>query len=121
MLQSSTPLWPLTEEEQFATDFKEPSPVPLTQNNKAAADAEKMHGNTAYKQRNFHLAISHYRKAWLLNNDVTYLTNLSAAYFECGDYKNSIISAVYGIETGKKILTEPRIIAKSVPSKRMLI
>lgn len=42
-----------------------------------AGDAEKALGNAAYKARQFEDAIAHYEKAWELNQDITYLNNLS--------------------------------------------
>ena len=84
---------------------------------KAAADEEKAKGNEAYKARSFDAAISHYEKAWELYKDITYLNNLSAAYFEKGDYQKSIEEAQKAVEEGREIRADFKLIAKSPPHK----
>ena len=83
------------------------------QSEKAAADEEKARGNEAYKARSFDAAISHYEKAWELYKDITYLNNLSAAYFEKGDYQKSIEEAQKAVEEGREIRADFKLIAKS--------
>jgi stress-induced-phosphoprotein 1 len=83
------------------------------QSEKAAADEEKAKGNEAYKARSFDAAISHYEKAWELYKDITYLNNLSAAYFEKGDYQKSIEEAQKAVEEGREIRADFKLIAKS--------
>ena len=56
---------------------------------KAMADEEKVLGNTAYVARKFDESIMYYQSAWELHKDITYLTNLSAAYYEKGDHARS--------------------------------
>src|SRR5271170_5388303 len=80
---------------------------------KSAADEEKAKGNAAYKARNFDEAISHYEKAWELYKDITYLNNLSAAYFEKGDYQKSIEEAQRAVEEGREVRADFKLIAKS--------
>jgi stress-induced-phosphoprotein 1 len=80
---------------------------------KSAADEEKAKGNTAYKSRNFDEAITHYQKAWELYKDITYLNNLSAAYFEKGDYENSIAEAQKAVDEGRESRADFKLIAKS--------
>ena len=79
---------------------------------KAAADEEKAKGNAAYKARQFEEAIVHYEKAWELYKDITYLNNLSAAYFEKGDYEKSIESAKKAVEEGREIRADFKLITK---------
>lgn len=79
---------------------------------KEAADAEKKLGTEAYKKRQFDAAIEHYSKAWELYKDITYLTNLSAAYFEKSDYKAAIETCEKAIAEGREMLADFKIIAK---------
>jgi stress-induced-phosphoprotein 1 len=79
---------------------------------KVAADAEKTSGNAAYKARNFDAAIAHYQKAWDLYKDITYLNNLSAAYFEKGEYEQSIIEAQKAVDEGREMRADFKVIAK---------
>jgi stress-induced-phosphoprotein 1 len=73
----------------------------------------------AYKSRNFDQAISHYQKAWELYKDITYLNNLSAAYFEKGDYETSIKEAQKAVEEGREIHSDFKLIAKYDASPRV--
>lgn len=47
---------------------------------KEAADKEKAQGNALYVKRQFDAAIEHYKKAWELHKDITYLNNLAGEY-----------------------------------------
>ena len=87
-------------------------PVPPATDEKSLADEEKNRGNAAYKARNFDEAIAHYEKAWELHKDITYLNNLSAAYFEKGDYEKSIAEAQKAVEEGREIRADFKLIAK---------
>lgn len=80
---------------------------------KEEADAEKKLGTENYKKRQFDEAIAHYSKAWELHKDITYLTNLSAAKFEKGDYQGSIEACNQAIEYGREVLADFKIIAKA--------
>jgi stress-induced-phosphoprotein 1 len=79
---------------------------------KAKADEEKKLGTESYKKRQFDAAIEHYSKAWDLHKDITYLTNLGAAYFEKGDYEKCIESCKEAIEEGREVLADFKLIAK---------
>src|SRR5271154_4678276 len=79
----------------------------------AAAETEKQLGTENYKKRQFDAAIEHYSKAWELHKDITYLTNLSAAKFEKGDYQGAIESCEKAIEEGRQVLADFKIIAKA--------
>ena len=79
---------------------------------KEEADAEKKLGTESYKKRQFDQAIAHYSKAWELHKDITYLTNLSAAQFEKGDYQAAIETCQKAIEEGREVLADFKIIAK---------
>lgn len=80
---------------------------------KEEADNEKKLGTENYKKRQFDAAIEHYSKAWELHKDITYLTNLSAAKFEKGDYQGAIEACNQAIEHGREVLADFKIIAKA--------
>lgn len=79
---------------------------------KEEAEAEKRKGTENYKKRQFDAAIEHYGKAWELHKDITYLTNMSAAQFEKGDYQGAIETCQKAIEEGREVLADFKIIAK---------
>lgn len=79
---------------------------------KEGAEAEKKLGTEKYKQRQFDAAIEHYSKAWELHKDITYLTNISAAKYEKGDYEGAIEACRKAIEEGREVLADFKIIAK---------
>ena len=99
----------------------EPEPEPESEDEeaiakkkaKAEADEEKKLGTENYKKRKFDEAISHYTKAWDLHKDITYLTNLSAAYFEKGDYDQCIEAAQKAISEGREVYADFKLIAKA--------
>jgi len=80
---------------------------------KEAADKEKALGTENYKKRNFDEAIKHYQAAWDLFQDITYLNNLGAAYFEKGDYQACIDTCTKAAEEGRNLYADFKIIAKS--------
>ena len=98
----------------------EPEPEPEPEDEEAAAkkkakeaaEAEKKLGTENYKKRQFDAAIEHYGKAWELHKDITYLTNMSAAQFEKGDYQAAIETCQKAIEEGREVLADFKIIAK---------
>src|SRR2546423_3692171 len=100
---------------------KEPEPEPEPEDEEVIAakkareeaEAEKKLGTENYKKRQFDAAIEHYSKAWDLHKDITYLTNLSAAKFEKGDYQGAIETCEKAIEEGRQILADFKIIAKA--------
>lgn len=108
------------------TKEPEPEPEPEPEDEEAVAekkakeeaDAEKKLGTECYKKRQFDEAIEHYSKAWELHKDITYLTNLSAAQFEKGDYQGAIETCEKAIEQGREVLADFKIIAKYVKSLR---
>jgi stress-induced-phosphoprotein 1 len=79
---------------------------------KAQAEEEKKLGTESYKKREFDAAIEHYSKAWDLYKDVTYLTNLGAAYFEKGEYEKCIEACKLAVTEGREILADFKLIAK---------
>jgi stress-induced-phosphoprotein 1 len=79
---------------------------------KEAADHEKSLGTENYKKRQFDAAIEHYSKAWEMHKDITYLTNLSAAKFEKGDYPGAIEACETAIAEGREMRADFKLIAK---------
>jgi stress-induced-phosphoprotein 1 len=71
-------------------------------------------GNAAYKAREFDDAVQHYEAAWGMFKDITYLNNLSAAYFEKGEYDKSIEAAEKAVEEGRDSRADFKLIAKFV-------
>jgi stress-induced-phosphoprotein 1 len=80
---------------------------------KAKADEEKRLGTESYKKRQFDDAIEHYSKAWELHQDITYLTNLGAAYFEKKDYEKAIEVCKKAVEEGREVYADFKLIAKA--------
>ncbi|RFU77632.1 heat shock sti1 [Trichoderma arundinaceum] len=80
---------------------------------KEEADKEKALGTENYKKRKFDEAIEHYSKAWEIYQDITYLNNLGAAYFEKGDYDKCIEACQKAIDEGRQIYADFKLIAKS--------
>lgn len=115
MREPSPPTSPSKETHKPA-NAPEPTPVP---SEKAAADEEKTKGNAAYKSRNFDKAIEHYEKAWNTYKDITYLNNLSAAYFEKGDYQRSIAEAQKAVDEGREVHADFKLVAKSFSLTRI--
>ena len=103
-----------------APKAREPEPEPEPEDEdviaerkaKEEADAEKKIGTEHYKKREFAPAIEHYGKAWDIHKDITYLTNMSAAQFENGDYGAAIETCQKAIEEGREVLADFKIIAK---------
>ncbi|KAI4216537.1 MAG: hypothetical protein LQ351_001026 [Letrouitia transgressa] len=99
----------------------EPEPEPEPEDEEALAkrraieeaDNEKKLGTENYKKRQFDAAIEHYSKAWDLHKDITYLTNLSAAQFEKGDFNDAIQTCQKAVEEGREVLADFKIIAKA--------
>ena len=80
---------------------------------KEEAEAEKKLGTENYKKRKFDEAIAHYEKAWDLHKDITYLTNVSAAKFEKGDYQGAVEACEKAVEEGRQVYADFKIIAKA--------
>lgn len=102
------------EPEPKAEPEPEPEDEEVTTLRKAKEDAEveKKLGTEFYKKRQFDEAIEHYANAWELHKDITYLTNMSAAKFEKGDFEGAIQDCQKAIEEGREIRADFKIIAK---------
>jgi stress-induced-phosphoprotein 1 len=110
-----------TKTQQTKAPEPEPEPEETEEDQEAAAakkaqedaDAEKKLGTENYKKRQFDEAIAHYETAWSLHKDITYLTNLSAAKYEKGDYKGAITACEEAIEYGRTVRADFKIVAKA--------
>ncbi|KAI0260926.1 chaperone [Gloeopeniophorella convolvens] len=79
-----------------------------------AAEAEKKLGADAYKKRELDAAVTHFSKAWeLWPKDITFLTNLGAAYFEKGEYDKSIETCQKAVDEGREIRADYKLVAKA--------
>ncbi|KAH9950093.1 activator of Hsp70 and Hsp90 chaperone [Amylocystis lapponica] len=79
------------------------------------AEAEKKAGAEAYKARKFEQAATHFEKAWeLWPKDMTFLTNLAAAYFEQGEYDKCIEACEKAVDEGRSIRADYKLIAKAL-------
>ncbi|KAK1924478.1 chaperone [Papiliotrema laurentii] len=100
---------PVQEEKEEAMDVDDEEAAA-----KKAAEEEKQQGNVAYKARKFEEAIEHYTKAWdTWPKDVTFLTNLSAVYYEQADYPKAIETAEKAVEEARGLRADFKLVAKA--------
>lgn len=82
---------------------------------KAEAEAEKKLGADAYKKKDFDTAIQHFEKAWeIWPKDITYLSNVGAAYLEKGDYDKCIDACQKAVDQGREIRADYKLVAKAL-------
>lgn len=99
----------------------EPEPEPMLtpeeeekRAKKKEANGWKEKGNTHYKAKEFDEAIKMYEKAIeLLPNEVTYYNNLAAVKMEQKDFDGCIATCKKGIEMGRQVKADFKIVAKS--------
>ncbi|XP_066281121.1 stress-induced-phosphoprotein 1-like isoform X2 [Branchiostoma lanceolatum] len=78
------------------------------------AKEEKKKGNEAYKKKDFETAIQHYDKAIELDaDDITFLTNKAAVYFEMDRLEDCIKESEKAIERGREVRSDFKLIAKA--------
>jgi stress-induced-phosphoprotein 1 len=71
---------------------------------KKTAEAAKAAGAAAYKKRDFDNAIKQFQAAWdAWPKDLTYLTNLGAAYFEQGEFDKAIEICEKAVDEGRSV------------------
>ncbi|KAG6899381.1 hypothetical protein C0993_010680 [Termitomyces sp. T159_Od127] len=81
---------------------------------KKEALAAKEAGGVAYKAKDFGEAATLYQKAWdLWPKDLTFLTNLSAVYYEQGDYDKALETCEKAVEEGRELRADYKLIAKA--------
>ena len=110
---SSKPAAPKKEPEPEPEPEPEDEEAVAAKKAKAEADEEKKLGTESYKKRQFDDAIAHYQKAWDMHKDITYMTNLSAANFEKGDYTACIEACKQAVEYGREVYADFKLIAKA--------
>ncbi|KAG4107925.1 heat shock protein STI-like protein [Neocallimastix lanati (nom. inval.)] len=99
----------------------EPEPEPeLTEeekeqkNKRDASDSEKALGNTAYKKKDFETALTHYAKAYELDDtNIAVLTNKAAVLYEMGKYDEAIEVCEKAVEHGREVRADFKIIARA--------
>lgn len=92
---------------------KEEVPAEPKDPKEAEAEAEKKQGNAHYLKREFDVAAAHYQKAWELHQDITYLNNLGAVYFEQGNLDECIKTCEKAVEEGRAMLADYKLVAKA--------
>ncbi|GAA6052554.1 hypothetical protein JCM3770_003240 [Rhodotorula araucariae] len=80
----------------------------------AKADQLKQQGNDAYKKREFQTARDLYQQAWDTFQDITYLNNLAAVYFEEGDFDKAIETCEKAVDEGRERRADFKLIAKAL-------
>jgi stress-induced-phosphoprotein 1 len=83
---------------------------------KARKEAEtlKKVAGEAYKKKEFEEAAKKYQQAWdIWPKDITFLTNLGAAYFEQGKYDEAIDTCEKAVEEGRSLRADYKLIAKA--------
>ena len=101
-----------TKEESQSEAKSEAEAKPLDPN-VAEAEKEKKLGNEHYMKRDFDVAAQHYQKAWELHQDITYLNNLGAVYFEKGELDECIKTCEKAVEEGRSMLADYKLVAKA--------
>ncbi|WWC89605.1 uncharacterized protein L201_004530 [Kwoniella dendrophila CBS 6074] len=108
--------------EKKAEPVPEPKDEPMEVEEEESSDAAvqkeaadlKTKGNASYKARKFDEAIELYSKAWeVYPKDVTFLTNLSAVYFEKGEYEKCIETCEKAVEEGRELRADYKVYAKA--------
>ncbi|KAI9489839.1 hypothetical protein BDB00DRAFT_769834 [Zychaea mexicana] len=87
----------------------------MADDNKQQALAEKDLGNQAYKKRQFDEALSHYEKAWSLDNtNISILTNKAAVLFEQEKFEECLKVCEEAVETGRGVRADYKLIARAL-------
>ncbi|CAL4088706.1 unnamed protein product [Meganyctiphanes norvegica] len=76
---------------------------------------EKELGNAAYKKKEFKAALEHYDKAISLDpNEISFLTNKAAVFFEMKEYDQCISTCEKAIDIGRENRADFKLIAKAL-------
>ncbi|KAL8210123.1 hypothetical protein R6Q57_006855 [Mikania cordata] len=101
----------------------EPEPMEVSEDRelkekKAQAQKEKEAGNAAYKKKDFEQAITHYTKAFELDDeDISFLTNRAAVYLEMGKYDECIKDCEKAVERGRELRSDYKMVARALTRK----
>lgn len=91
-----------------------PDPKAHLSEEQRKAEAEKELGNEAYKKKEFEKALGHYEKAAEYDpNNITYLTNKAAVFFEQNEMEKCIEICEKAIEIGRENKADFTVIAKA--------
>lgn len=83
--------------------------------NKKEAKKCKEFGNAAYKKKDFHGALIHYKKAIEHDpTDITFYNNIAAVYLEQKDYENCLAECEKAVEIGRENRADYKLIAKAL-------
>jgi stress-induced-phosphoprotein 1 len=120
---TNTPPPEYTEAKREPEPKKEPEPEPepeLTEeekekkNKRDASDAEKTLGNAAYKKKDFETALTHYAKAYELDDtNIAVLTNKAAVLYEMGKYDEAIEVCEKAVDHGREVRADFKLIARA--------
>ena len=120
---TNTPPPEYTEAKREPEPKKEPEPGPepeLTEeekekkNKRDASDAEKTLGNAAYKKKDFETALTHYAKAYELDDtNIAVLTNKAAVLYEMGKYDEAIEVCEKAVDHGREVRADFKLIARA--------
>lgn len=99
----------------------EPEPEPeLTEeekekkNKREESDKEKQLGNAAYKKKDFETALTHYAKAYEIDDtNIAVLTNKAAVLYEMNNYDECIKVCEDAVEHGREIFADFKLIARA--------
>jgi len=99
----------------------EPEPEPeLTEeekeqkNKREESDKEKTLGNAAYKKKDFETALSHYEKAYEIDDtNIAVLTNKAAVLYEMGNYDEAIKVCEDAVDHGREVRADFKLIARA--------
>ncbi|KAI8142715.1 hypothetical protein BJV82DRAFT_614020 [Fennellomyces sp. T-0311] len=87
----------------------------MAEDKKQQALAEKELGNQAYKKRQFEDALTHYDKAWSLDDtNISILTNKAAVLFEQEKYNDCIKTCEEAVELGRGLRADYKLIARAL-------
>jgi stress-induced-phosphoprotein 1 len=95
-----------------------PEPEPELPSHKADALKQKELGNAAYKAKDFSTALSHYDKAIELDpEEISFLTNKAAVFFERAEYDECIETCDTAIEKGRELRVDYKVVARAMTRK----
>ncbi|KAI3514615.1 hypothetical protein L1887_13179 [Cichorium endivia] len=72
----------------------------------------------SYKKKDFETSISHYSKAFELDDgDISFLTNRAAVYLEMGKYDECIKDCEKAVERGRELRSDYKMVARALTRK----